>query len=392
MSDFTFYQPTKLIFGAGKLKELGRLTAPFGKKCLLVTTTDKEEVLQPLYRRVKEILTEAGLSYIHFDKVVPNPDIKGIHEACEIVRKEKIEAVLAVGGGSSIDTAKAIALFWEIEDVNWKEVFAEYSDPFATYKLPGSHSLPVIAVPTTAGTGSELTQAMIISDQNQNDKQCVYHQAAFPKVAVIDPELCRTLSPYLTAITGFDAFTHAFESYMREFSSPYTELLGTEAMKIIVQVLPKLVQDTSNMEYREAMSAAAAFSGISLSNASATIPHPLSEVIGGIAPWIAHGQCLACLYPGYLRFQVVQTPEKCAKVARIFDPSLEKISDSKAALQLPRLMEDFLRAIGIYDSLSHLGVTKERFQEMKEHFIFNVLPFASKDVLLGIMDDAYKKE
>ena len=392
MEEFSFYQPTRLDFGAGKLEKVGQVVASYGKSCLLVTTTNTEDVLRPLYDRVKGILDKSGIHYVHFDEVVPNPDIKGIAKASEIVRRENLEVVLAVGGGSSMDTAKAIALFWETDQVDWKEVFSKYSSPFEAYELPGTRALPVIAVPTTAGTGSELTQAMIISDQEHNDKECVYHQAVFPKVAVIDPELCRTLPPYPTAITGFDAFTHSFESYMREFASSYTKLLGIESMKTIIEVLPKLIKDTSNMEYREAMSKAAAFSGISLSNASATIPHPLSEGIGGVTPRIAHGQCLACLYPGYLRFQITKTPEKCADIARLFDPSLSQVSDEEAASHLPEQMEEFLKSIGLYNTLSNLGVTEEQFTEMKGNFVFNVLPFAPKETLLSIMDAAYGKE
>ena len=192
-----------------------------------------------------------------------------------------------------------------------------------------------------------------------------------------------------TAVTGFDAFTHSFESYVRELASPYTMLLGKESMKTIIQVLPKLVKDTSNMEYRESMSRAAAFSGISLSNASATIPHPLSEVIGGVTPRIAHGQCLACLYPAFIKFQITKTPEKCADVARLFDPSLEQVSDEEAASHLPGQIEAFLKEIGLYNTLSNLGVTKEQFEEMKGNFVFNVLPFAPKETLLQIMDESY---
>ena len=392
VAEFSFYQPTRLDFGAGKLEKLGQITAAYGQSCLLVTTSKEEAALHPLYERVKKILDAAGVRYVHFDEVVPNPDIKGIAKASEIVRREKLEVVVAVGGGSSMDTAKAIALFWEAETVDWKEAFGKYSSPFAVYELPGSKALPIVAVPTTAGTGSEVTQAMILSDQEHQDKECVYHQAAFPQAAIVDPELCRTLPPYLTAVTGFDAFTHAFESYMRELASPYTRMLGIEAMKTVIWALPKLMQEPDNMECREAMSRAAVFAGISLSNASADIPHPLSEVIGGVVPRIAHGQCLACVYPAYLRFRITNLPEKCADIARLFDPALAQVSAEEAAAHLPGQMEEFLKSIGIYNTLADLGVTGEQLAEMKTNFVFNVLPFAPKEILLGMMDAAYGKE
>lgn len=391
MANFLFYQPTRIEFGPGKLEKLGEIVASYGESCLLVTTTNQEEVLRPLYDRVKKILEKSGIRYIHFDEVVPNPDIRGIEKAIQILNKEKLQTVLAVGGGSSMDTAKAVALFHDAGAIDWKQIFAKYASPSETYELPGKSVLPVITVPTTAGTGSELTQAMILSDQQHNDKECVYHQAVFPKTAIIDPELCRTLPPYPTAVTGFDAFTHSFESYVRELASPYTMLLGREAMQTIIRVLPKLVKDISNMEYREEMSKAAAFSGISLSNASATIPHPLSEVIGGVVPRIAHGQCLACLYPSFVKFQITKTPEKCADVARMFDPSLKEFSDEAAASKLPEQITKFLKEIGLYRKLSDLGVTHEQFEEMKQNYVFNVLPFASKERLLQIMEESYRE-
>ncbi len=182
-----------------------------------------------------------------------------------------------------MDTAKSVALFHDAGEIHWKEVFSKYSSPSAVYELPGKSVLPVITpYQQLQETGSELT-AMIISDQENNDKECVYHQAVFPRVAIIDPELCRTLPPYPTAITGFDAFTHSFESYVRELASPYTMLLGKEAMRTIIQVLPKLVKDTFQYGIQEVyIKGHLHFPGISSDNASATIPHPLSEVIGGV--------------------------------------------------------------------------------------------------------------
>lgn len=387
---FNFYNPTKMIFGCGKLDLVGEEVKKYGNSCLLVTTPNSEAVLRPLYDRVKAILDRSGIRWVHFDEVVPNPDVKGIAKAIQIVREQKLEVILGVGGGSSLDTCKSIALFWELDDIDWNEMFQKYSSPFEDYALPGTKALPVVAVPTTAGTGSEMTQAMIVSDHEKNDKECVYHRAVFPKAAIIDPELTRTLPVYPTAITGFDAFTHSFESYMREdHASIYTMTLGKLAMSEIIRVLPKLLKDPQNMEYREAMSQAASFSGISLSNASATIPHPLSEVIGGVVPRIAHGQCLACLYPGFLRFQITKTPERCADVARLFDASLEKVSDQEAAAKLPGLVEEFLKEIGLNKTLKELGVTEEQYAEMRGNFVFNVLPFAPKDTLLAILESSY---
>lgn len=389
MSEFVFYQPTRLEFGCKSIERLGTIAKKYGNKCLLVTTTNAEDVLRPLYDRVKSILTEAGVEYVHFDEVVPNPAIQGIEKAIKIVKEENIELVIAVGGGSSMDTAKAISLFHEKEELDWGEIFSKYTSAFAWYESLGK-KLPVIAVPTTAGTGSELTQAMVISDPDQNEKMCIFHQEAFPEVALIDPELTKTLPPYLTAMTGFDAFTHSFESFMRECASDYTKMLGLKSMEIIINTLPKLVKDTANMELREQMSKAASFSGISLSNAAASIPHPLSEIIGGIVPRIAHGQCLACVYPAYLDYLWENEPEKCAVIAGLFDKKYQEMPVMDAAKALPELIGNFLAEIGVNKNLSELGVTEEELAQMVNHPVLGFLPFAPQATLQEIVRKSYK--
>lgn len=390
MENFNFYQPTRIHFGAGRLQEVGGIVRRYGKTCMLVTTTNEEAVLRPLYDRVKAILAEAGVETVHFDKVVPNPTITGIEEAIALVNRERVDVLLAVGGGSSIDTAKAISLFHGAGKIDWRQVFSSYTDPFATYESPSPTVLPMIAVPTTAGTGSEMTQAMVISDQANNDKACIYHDKAFAKEAVIDPELMRTLPPRMTAITGFDAFTHSFESYLRDCASPYTKTIGMKSMSLIVESLPKLVKDPGNMELRENMALAAMLSGISLGNASATIPHPLSEIVGGVAPRMAHGQCLATIYPQFLRWQCTQTVEKCAAVARLFDPALSEQTDKAAAEALPQRMISFLKEINLYKSFEELGLTEAERREAEASPVFDFLPFAPKEVMVGILHDSYR--
>ena len=382
MEQYRFYQPTRIQFGTGSLDRIGEVTAAYGKKCMLVTTTNTEDVLRPLYDRVKSLLQRSGLEVVHFDKVVPNPTVQNIESAIELVNREQIEVLVAVGGGSSIDTAKTISLFYKVGQINWQQVIQTYTSPFESYDAPSDPVLPLIAVPTTAGTGSEVTQAMVISDPTQDAKDCIYHDKAFPKVSIIDPALTRTLPLCMTAITGFDAFTHAFESYLREFSSPYTMLIGLRAMALIVDALPKLMEDPQNLDLREKMSQASVFAGISLANASATLPHPLSEIIGGIAPRMAHGQCLATIYPAFLRWISAELPEKCAAVARVFDPALSAATDAQAAAQLPARMEQFLRRINLFHSFRALGLTEA-------HPLLNYLPFAPKETMVRILHDSY---
>lgn len=389
MENFNFYQPTRIHFGAGRIKEIGQICAKYGDTCLLVTTSNSEEVLRPLYDRVKSYLSEAGLMVIHFDEVIPNPVISGIEKAIAIVKKENISVILGLGGGSSIDTAKSIALFQGAADIRWQEIFSAYTNPFAEYSLPGAKPLPLIAVPTTAGTGSELTQAMVISDPEHDDKECIFHDKIFPLEAVIDVELMKTLPPYLTAVTGFDAFTHSFESFLREHASPYTKLLGIKAMSLIIEALPGLVKEPDNIALREKMALAEMFGGISLANAAAAMPHPLSEIIGGIAPRIPHGQCLACIYPRFLDYTAPLQAERCAAIARLFDPGFAALPDSQAALKLPGLMRNFLERAGIGKTFSQCGLTEAEMDKAAGHFLLDVLPFAPKETMVKILRNSF---
>jgi len=389
MEQFTFYNPTKIHFGAGRLNDLGTITKNYGSKCLLVTTTNEEKVLRPLYDRVKKILNKNGIQTLHFDEVVPNPTVQSIEKAIRMVKAEAIEVVIALGGGSSIDTAKAISLFYQPEKIDWESAYEKFTSPFEVYESISTPVLPLITIPTTAGTGSELTQAMIISDETTEEKICIFHNHVFPKEAIIDVELTVTMPEYLTAITGFDAFSHAFESYMRQEANIYTMTIGKKAIQNIIYALPRLMKDLSNVTYREMMSEAEMFAGISLSNAAATIPHPLSEVIGGIASKIPHGQALASLYPGFVRFQMTKTPRKCADIARLFDTELERVDTKVAAAKLPEIIERFIEQLGLNKTLTELKVTEEEKEKMSHHFLLGVLPFGTKAELTQILKASF---
>ena len=385
MKEFNFYQPTKIHFGVGRVRELGKIVSKYGNTCLLVTTSYEEVPLRPLYDRVTNMLRDADIQVFHFDEVVPNPTIGSIEKAISIVNENDIPVIVPVGGGSSIDTAKAIALFYGAGEIDWPEVFSTYTDPFAEYAPLSQPPLPVVSVTTTSGTGSQLTQAMVISDPSRHEKNCIFHDRVFSQETIIDPELMLTLPATLTAVTGFDAFSHAFESYLNDYASPYTEMIALESMRIITNTLPQVLKEGRNLELRSNMAYADMLSGISLTNAAASIPHPLSEIIGGVSPGIPHGQCLAVVYPEYITFIYKEKIEKCARVARILEPALTNASDEEAAQELCRVMLDFLDTIGLNHTLSELGCTEEELGEMSENVLLEVLPWASRDVLFEMI-------
>ncbi|NMD38869.1 MAG: iron-containing alcohol dehydrogenase, partial [Christensenellaceae bacterium] len=272
MNNFNFFSPTRIIFGKNKIEDLGNIAARYGKKCMLVTTNKNEPALKDLYVKAINILESANIAVLHFDEVLPNPPIDIIEKAIALANENNIDFLVGLGGGSSIDTAKSISIFHEVDKINWSEAYQKYTSPFTMYEKISSKKIPLIAIPTTAGTGSEVTQAMMVSEYENNEKNCIFHNEAYPEVALIDPTLCLTIPKRLTAATGFDAFCHAFESYLRDEASDITKAFGIIAIKDIINTLPKLVNDLGNYEYRETMSKAACFAGISLANAAATLP------------------------------------------------------------------------------------------------------------------------
>ena len=371
---FHYYQPTKLHFGAGILEELGSACKHYGSKCLLVTTPD--EPLQPLYKRVKGLLSDAGLDVVHFDKVAPNPTIEIVEQGRAILQEHSFDFVLALGGGSSIDTAKAIAFTNGVKDINWDDIFA-FDSPFAFYPTYSDKHLPLLSIPTTSGTGSQTTQAAVIT--RGKEKLTFFHSDNFSKESFIDPELMITLPRKMSAATGFDAFTHAFESYINARASHYTEMDSLEAMRLVIETLPKVLDDLGNIEYRTSMCLADTLAGRALANSGASAPHPLSEIIGGICH-ITHGEALAVVFPPFIKQMSVKYADKFQKVAELFGE--ENLYDA---------MVSFLKTIGLYKTLIDFGVNEESFKEILECPVLDHLPYGSREELEGILKEAYGK-
>lgn len=376
---FDYCQPTRIHFGAGRLREIGTVCARYGRKCLMVTTPD--EPLRPLYERVKGLLAGQGIEVVHFDRVSPNPSVEMVQEGFELLKKEKASFVLGVGGGSSIDTAKTLAFTNGRESIDWDELFEKFSSPYVNYEPYSDTVLPLITVPTTSGTGSQVTQAAVISCGKE--KITFYHPQIFSRECILDPELMLTLPARITASTGFDAFTHAFESYINPRASRYSEMDSLEAMKLVVENLPKVLKDPKNLEYRSCMSMADTLAGRALANSGAQAPHPLSEIIGGITH-LPHGEALAVVFPAFIRHSIPANREKYGTVARIFSPEAENAED------LYGLMTAFLKEIGLYRTMKDMQVSREDFEEVLRSPVLDVLPFGSREELETILRESYE--
>ena len=374
---FNFFTPTQLIFGSGRLEELKEVAPKYGSKCLLVCRP-LEGSLKLTYQRVENLLNSVNVEVIFFDEIIPNPTIEGIEKGVITAVKNQVDFVLGVGGGSVMDSAKLIALLHNPEGViNWGKALISYDHPF-NYVASKQHTLPFIAVSTTSGTGSQCTQAAVISDNQKKEKITLFHLDLFPKVAIIDPELMTSVPTGVTAATGFDAFTHAFESYLGGRTSPLTKQMSFQAIELVIENLPKAIKEPNNIEYRTKLAWADTLAGMCLSNGGADLPHPLGEIIGGICPRIAHGETLAMVYPSFLEYKKNIAPDKFKEIA-VF------LGLKKDPSELSSKIIELLNITDLSNACKRAELTQEEKNEILTHPLLTKLEPKNSDKIVSIM-------
>jgi alcohol dehydrogenase class IV len=287
--------------------------------------------------------------------------------------------VLGLGGGSSMDAAKAIAVEATHEGTSWDYLFFK--------KAPTTKTLPIVAATTTSGTGSQTTPCAVITNSAERDKSAIWHPNIYARTALVDPELMLTLPPNATAMTGFDAFSHNFEAFISTGSNPYAETLAKAGIRLIVKYLPPVLENGSDKEAREAMAWADTLGGLAIASAGVTLPHGLGMQIGGRCPHVAHGQALAALYPEFTRFTVAQAVAKFAVVARIINPRWEKASDARAAEKCCDEIDAFLKKIGMWLSLRSLAVPEAEVRAIADRG--QVLPDYKNNPHVATIEEMY---
>ncbi len=351
MKSFTYHQPTEIRFGRGRIQEVGQAVARFGRRALVVTVPETAE-FGGLFGRVKDLVRDAGVEVAHFDGVIPNPTTDVVSRGARVARDFQADVVLGVGGGSSMDTAKAVAVAATHAGTVWDYLFFRPDQP--TEK-----TLPVVAVSTTSGTGSHVTQVAVVTNPAEKNKSALFHSLLYPRASLVDPDLMLSVPGPVTASTGFDVFAHAFESYINPNGSPYTDMMALEALSLVAKALPAAVKNGRDIEARERMAWADTLAGLCIANAGVTLPHGIGMAVGGIYPHVAHGEALAAVYPAILRYSYKIVPAKFAAVGRIFDKKLGGDTTAKAAALTCEVIGRFLRKIGMDLSLGGLRVPKE---------------------------------
>lgn len=377
MKSFNYYQPTEIRFGRGRLAEVGQAVARFGRRCLLLTVPESQEFSR-LYNKVKDLLHDKDIGVTHFDGVIPNPTTVVVSDAAEMARQHKVDVVLGLGGGSSMDTAKAVAVEASHTGTCWDYLFFRNTQPT-------DKTLPVVAVTTTSGTGSHVTQVAVVTNPAERSKSALYNPILYPRISIVDPELMLTVPPHVTAATGFDVLAHAFQSYINPNESPYTDLMAPDAMRLVAANLPGAVRRSQDISLRAWMAWADTLAGLCIANSGVTLPHGMGMAMGGLYPHVAHGEALAVIYPAIMRYTYRSAPAKYAALARIFDPSLEDASEEKAAEKSCDLVDSFLKDIGLWTCLEDYGIPEEDLRQLAEASL--VLPDYKNHPRIATVDE-----
>jgi len=349
---FVFQCPEKIIFGCGVASEVGEEARRWGERVLLVVGKGSARRTGAL-DQVVEALVQSGLTVSIFEGVESDPSTDTVHRGTDLAKEFQAQAVVALGGGSVIDAAKAIALL------------ATNPGRCSDYerKAPVNSVLPLIAIPTTAGAGSEVTRFAVISDLDRKVKMVLGGSYLIPKIALLDPLLTVSMPPEVTAATGMDALTHAIEAYLSTRAQPDTDLLALSAVELIAANLTQAVYNPQDVEARSAMLLGQYRAGLAFSNASVALVHSMSRPLG-VYFGVPHGLANALLLPHVMAYNRPACPERFAVLARALGEETVGLSIREAGLKAVQAVRNLVLDIGIPRSLQQVGVKEESFEIM----------------------------
>ena len=309
MSNFNYYIPCKILFGCGKLNELASIPLP-GKKALICITADQVMRKMGYLDRVVDLFRQNGVESVVFDEVQPNPTSKGVMRAAELGRKEHCDFTVGLGGGSSIDTAKATAVVLKNGGDVW-----DYMGGITGKLAAVNGALPIIVISTTSGTGSEVNPFAVITKEETFEKIDLGSENVYPTITVVDPELQRTVPKSLTAFQGMDVLFHSAEGYICNCTTPYSDMYALESIRLVAKYLPRAYQNGEDMEAREGMCLANILAGMVESTAASTSEHAIGHSFGAMHPGIPHGAALSLVCVECFRYYAKWVPERLAAMA-----------------------------------------------------------------------------
>lgn len=377
-----FFASSDVVFGTGAIKELPSMLEEYGAKSVMVVY-DAGVKMAGIAKKVVEQAGKTGAKITVFDGVIPNPTNEAVEEAAALAGREKVDVFVAVGGGSSIDLAKAV------------NILMTNPGPIGSYGgigLVKKHVLPLIAIPTTAGTSSEITNVVALTDTKAVCKYVIIDNKIVPDKVIADPEFTRTMPPSVTAATGMDAITHAVESYISNMATPLTEYHSLRGLQIFYENLPKAVVDGNDMEAREQMMLGCIIAGFGFSNANLGLVHGIAHTLSAHFH-LAHGMANATVLPYVMEYNAKSCPDKMAELAKAIHLPVSGDQEKDCRL-LPAELLRLTKALGIR-TLSEQGIQETDLEMLAEDVLkepvlgFNPRQNITKDDILNILKKAY---
>ena len=361
---YQFKAPSVIVNGPGAAKEAGSFAKGIGKKALIVTDRNLEKF--GLLNDVKNSLQMAGIPFAGYNNVMNEPTMDHSAEGLNIYRETQADFLVAVGGGSPIDAAKSIAALANNP--------GKMSDFAGANRIPRPGA-PLIAIPTTAGTGSEVTQFTIITDTTRDVKMLISSPHIMPRVALVDPLMTLAMPRSITAATGLDALTHAIEAYVSVKAQPITDTLALQAIRVIAGNLRQAWSNADNLEARTHMAIGALQAGLAFSNSSVALVHGMARPIGAYFH-VPHGVSNAALLPLVIEFSIPGNPQRYAEIAGAMGEITGGLSVLDAAYLTAGAVERLNRDLKV-PTLKELGVEEKKFNSVVEQMAADAIASGS---------------
>ena len=359
MNRFKFQAPTKLIAGPGTVNNLGAEMSALGAESVLIVS-DQGIVKAGLLAHVLAALAEAGIEAAVYDQVAPNPTDQTALDGAAEAKAVGAQAIVALGGGSPIDAAKAMA------------VMATNDGPFVDYCGAGAdpwpnRPLPIIALPTTAGTGAEVSGAAMINLPQEGRKVDIFGRSILPKVAIADANLTLSLPPHLTAWTGIDALSHAVEAYLCIGANPVSDAIAEGAIKLVANNIRRAYENGNDIAARHEMLVASAMAVIAASGAAGLgVIHSLAQTLGGFYD-LPHGLTIAVCFADGLAYNLPVVPQKCANISRMLGTDTTGMSAEEAAQSVIPAIEQLNASLNVTDTFDSMKVTRSDVAKLADY-------------------------
>ena len=369
-----YFVSPEIVFGEGALDALDELE---GRRALIVT--DATLVQLGLVDRVRAHLDKAGIEAHVFDAVESDPSVRTVRQGVEVAREVEPDWIIGLGGGSPMDAAKAIWVLYERPDLEPAEI-----NPFVPLGLRQKARL--ITIPTTSGTGAEVTWAIVLTDTEEQRKMGLGSRENVADIAIVDPAMAAGMPPQLTADTGLDALTHAVEGYTCAWHTDLTDGLCINAARTVFQYLPCAVADGSDMEARERMHNAATCAGLGFGNSLASMAHAMGHTLGAVFH-VPHGRAVAIFLPYTIEFAAREAPERFAELAVLVGCS--RVEGEKGARALAGHIRDLCREVGNPTSIAEAGIERAIHEAQLDKLIDDA--FNDTQIITAVRAPSYEE-